>query len=79
MLAVKPADGLTAFVVGGIGYGTGVDNADICLLTVADFGKSLFLQLLPDSRSLRKVQFAAQGVIYYLFIVEYCVVYHCLS
>ena len=55
MLAVKPADGLTAFVVGGIGYGTGVDNADICLLTVADFGKSLFLQLLSDGRSLRKV------------------------
>ena len=48
VLSVYAVDSLSVFVVGGVGDGAGVDDAQVGFLTFACFGVSVFKQLASD-------------------------------
>jgi hypothetical protein len=79
MLAVEAVDGLTAFVVGCVGYRAGVDHAYVSLLACAYFCETLFGHLFPYRRRFGKVQFASKGVECHLLIVKYIIINHFIT
>ena len=70
MLAHHAVDGLTALVVSNISYRTGVDQADVCRLTLLRRCDTHLLKHLRKGRCLREVQLAPQGVICRFFALK---------
>ena len=58
MLAHHAMDGLAALVVGHIGDRTGVDQADVSLLSFACCDNAHLLKHAPEGGGLREIQFA---------------------
>ena len=79
MLAVEAVNGLTAFVVGCVGYRAGVDHTYVSLLACPHFCKAFFGHLFPYRRRFGKVQFASKGVECHLLIVKYIIINHFIT
>ena len=62
---------LTAFLVGKLGDGAGVDYANVGNLAFPGSTHTFFRQHLPDGRSLRKIQFASERMVLGSKISEY--------
>ena len=59
MFAHHAVDGLPAFVVGHVGYGASVDEADVSFLAFLGSHHTHVLKRPPEGGSLREVQLAA--------------------
>jgi hypothetical protein len=57
------ANQLSAFLVGKLGNGTGIDDAKISLFAFLRLPDAIAGKLAPDSRGLRKIKFATQSKI----------------
>ena len=71
--------GLTALLVSHLGHRTRVHHTNISLLPSPGCPYAGFLQQTPDGGGFRKVQFAAQRIIYRRLILKYVCIYHIIS
>ena len=76
MILYQPVNGLTAFLVGYFCYRTSIDHTNICLLSSSCCTYTRFLQQLANGRGFRKIQLAAQCIIYGCLILKYSSIYH---
>ena len=76
ILAHHPVNSLAALVVSHLRHRTGIDQTDIRLLPFFRRAHPHLLQHLPESRSLREIEFASQRIVNCRFALKSTRIYH---